>query len=1228
MATYLQGVTDYIPDYQPFQPDFNFYANVLQTKQNQYDKNYQKINNLYADLYNAPVTHELNKEKKDKILKNIDDNLKKVANLDLSLEQNVNQATQVFRPFYEDKYLMKDMAWTKNAYNVLNRAQSLQSSTDEKMYNQFWPTGVKAINYRIQDFADATLDETMKMANVKYVPYENSIKTYIDMASKLKIQAKTKYNVDKNGRKNPYGDITITQKNGSILIPSLQEMFKAEYSKNPRLQAVYNEWAYVDRKDAIQQSLDKYNGDKIAAEKAYLQQKYDYITDLIDKQNQVAAENLKVTKGKADAVEREMQQGNVNPKQKAYIDALAGGATVQEAILMSTRKLNAKVNDGNRTVVTEGNSGGLNLENMDLARMKVDAAVASLHATKDINAAAKAYSINNYEYEEGLSKLGLERIKSAYRKNELEYKTQLEASAKAQQEYQKHLLKTKRAIWKPIDPNNPLKGGYIAMDETYDKTFRESSSDPGSTTEKPVNIAELNKEELQNAEGEYTDSYIDNVMMSIKELMDMGDQIKGDEWVRLMGEDHATTKDSYYRKLLNETSRGTLADNYERVYQDESGQWIGVNSDGSEVYFRTDPNKMSKGVGIQDGGFTDWLLGEDEDRFKLMRDPSTKGAEAEVKAKEKFEKLYELWSTNKTEGRKRFKYNTHLTDGFKSWLSENPGHEIEKQWSTNPMLQEAMYKDEQFHQIQHANEKIYERNSNKLVEGLEIALRKNFSSVLSDEQIKEIATSYKEQYFDAPANTYTQTKSEEVPEYFTIDGVNYAGPDVQEYIESNILPDLIAKSQRQSVGKIKKGTEWNETDGLNDAQWAELNTFIDSDPEIQQLEESYGLVSEPDLITTSDYWDLPRGEGMSDLADKRDKLAKEWRNMNNAASGGSPKEVAKFAESVEDVLSKAYSGIVYDPNSETGLLSMISGLEAGVGGKASLAADKEYRYVNLQDPASEGFRQLGEIVNDLYRINFNQVGNYKVSTTGLRKTDADKSGKQKHDINPDLAAKLVENFYQTSLNEDIDPIKISNSRIAMEDRNTDAVTIFLPRKYLEDNIKLVPYQGYEGELDDDIAVKKAIEDIMTNGLTFIAPDSNWQNSFVTTNKMTPLEMTLNALGSIEYNHPYNSGKYAIRKVSNVPGATHMGTWSLKGASLDANGKPVLVETSKSLVHGINRTGSTIEDIQNLMFQNIAQVAEGNQKLYEKFFKENNEEGMKFMQDNFGFTPMNVGFVYK
>ena len=60
MATYLQGVTDYIPEFQPFQPDLNFYANLLQTKQTQYDTNWNQLNNLYGQLYGADLTHDLN----------------------------------------------------------------------------------------------------------------------------------------------------------------------------------------------------------------------------------------------------------------------------------------------------------------------------------------------------------------------------------------------------------------------------------------------------------------------------------------------------------------------------------------------------------------------------------------------------------------------------------------------------------------------------------------------------------------------------------------------------------------------------------------------------------------------------------------------------------------------------------------------------------------------------------------------------------------------------------------------------------------------------------------------------------------------------------------------------------------------------------------------------------------------------------------------------------------
>jgi hypothetical protein len=61
MATYLQGVQDYIPQFQPFQPDLNLYANVLQTKQTQYDTAWKSLNNVYGQYFYSDLTRDSNK---------------------------------------------------------------------------------------------------------------------------------------------------------------------------------------------------------------------------------------------------------------------------------------------------------------------------------------------------------------------------------------------------------------------------------------------------------------------------------------------------------------------------------------------------------------------------------------------------------------------------------------------------------------------------------------------------------------------------------------------------------------------------------------------------------------------------------------------------------------------------------------------------------------------------------------------------------------------------------------------------------------------------------------------------------------------------------------------------------------------------------------------------------------------------------------------------------------
>lgn len=1255
MATYLQGVTDYIPDYQPFQPDFNFYANVLQTKQNQYDSNYNELNNIYSDIINAPLTHNLNKEKKDVLLKDIDTNLKKVSGLDLSLEQNVSQATQVFRPFYEDKYLMKDMAYTRNANNVLSRANSLKNSTEENTYEQWWPTGIKAINYEVQDFADATLDETLGMSNVSYTPYMNSVKHYMDMATKLGVKAQTKYNVNRRGQKDPYGDITITQKNGQLILPTLNEMFVAEYTKNPRLQDVYRVQAYVERKDWINQHLSEYGDDKGASEKAYLQKQYDWLTTRVNKDNKVAAENLKVTKSKTDDVEQKASTGKGNPKQKAYLDALAQGATVQEAILMSTRKLNAKINDGNRTEVTEGQKGGLDLENIKLARMKVDAGMASMNAQKDIMLAAKSYSDIDALYEQDLSQVGLARFKSGLRKKESEYEATLKAKAKAHQAYMDWGVKIGKFQYKAFDSNNPMAGGALVNNDDYDKTFQRTSTDPGSTTDKPVDLANLNAEMAKNAQGEYQDPFLDAVMTSIYDLVSTN-QISNKELNKILmtqvksgGTAASQLAYALGQKIDPNSDAGRKISKmsaeeyyrstgeYKSVTRDSSGNIIGTDAEGNEKYLNPDFSAALMTADFIDLGNFQRSSGMKNIGMDDLFQPKTTDDE-DSQAVSEFTSMYNIWKTNKTKGRDLIR-NTFVYDGWNDWLKTNSGSDMTAQWySENPKLKESLFKYEEFHQFEHANEKIHASNSKKITDGLELALAKKYSDVFDEKDIKKIAEYYKDQYFDGTLNTRGVKENETVMrggrevegvrDIITIDGKQYAGPDLDNFLNKEILPDVLRKNKAQvkkPAGKIKKGTDWNETKGLSGAQWNELNTYISNDATMQSLEKEYGLRDQPNLISTSQYWDIPRASGLREVSEHRDDLAKQWRTNNNAVSGNDKKDMQNLNNAIANILEGAYKGIVMDPSSETGLMTMINGIQSDRFGRASLASNFEDRYVNMQDHQSQGFRDFASMIEDINRINFNQSGNYRVSINGLKKIEAEENGSFKHDLKPQLAARLVETLFQENIRagEKGETIKLSNSLIAMEDRNTNAITIYPSRKFLEDNVKSVPYAGYEGEATDKNSITLAINDIMQNGLTFIAPKNEWSNSFLTTNKESPLEMALNALGTIDYKDPYNAGTYQIRKIDGVPGVTHQGNFTLKGLNPDGSFK----EITKPMSYGTNRGGSTLETIQKHYYNTIMQASMQNLAIYRQILEKGDQQAIQKAEAAFNFTPYNAGFNY-
>jgi hypothetical protein len=385
MATYLQGVTDYIPEFQPFQPDLNFYANVLQTKQSQYDSNWKSLNKMYGQYFYADLTRDGNIKKKDELLKNMEFNLKRVSQLDLSLEQNVNQATQVFKPFYEDKNLMKDMAWTKTYNAQVGRAEALQGSADAERRKQFWDTGLREMQYKRDEFKKADDGTAMGFQNVAYTPYVNSIELAQKIAKDAGLSIES---VDFS----PDEKWIITQKNGEKLREPLSKLFEARLGSDPQVQAVYKTQAYVNRKDYAASNAAQFNGDQNAAEMKYLEDSFNILKDQ-NAQRYKAVQNRSTSYAdKIKEIEKSIADKKAAPSAEKLLNEYKQAKEINDKILERVEKQNNEFSQTSSSTPSTS-TGFINpYGDVNSLRWKVDAGMASMLMSKDLNEAAEIFA--------------------------------------------------------------------------------------------------------------------------------------------------------------------------------------------------------------------------------------------------------------------------------------------------------------------------------------------------------------------------------------------------------------------------------------------------------------------------------------------------------------------------------------------------------------------------------------------------------------------------------------------------------------------------------------------------------------------------------------------------------------------------------------------------------------------------------------------------------------------
>jgi len=454
MGTYLQGVQSIIPSLQPADNGLNVVANLLQLKQSQYDSNYKSLNKLYGQYYYADLTRKDNIEKRDNTVKQIDFDLKRIAGLDLSLEQNVTQAMQVFKPFYEDTALMKDMAWTKNFSMQLGEAEGLNKSMDLERKKLYWPEGVQALQFKRKEFMDASADEAMSFENPVYTPYVNV------QAKSMEIFKDSGISMEKT---TPNGGYLVKQKNGEILMEPLNNLLQAQLSADPAVKAVYDTKAYVNRKQWAAAHAQEFGGEK-QAEMKYLENGFNDLKKDAETNHANFQERSKVYDAKIADIERQLRDKGPNPLLEKSLREYKAGKESTDAILGNYAK---QVEFFNGAYSSSGNtSTGFKNPYSDINSLRhvVDSSMSDSFFTSDIHKAAESLVDRDMQLEYKADPFALiarrhsarmEEIKQQAYYDKYDYDGQLKPIKKKEEKKEENKTNNSNSTWS--NSNNNVK---------------------------------------------------------------------------------------------------------------------------------------------------------------------------------------------------------------------------------------------------------------------------------------------------------------------------------------------------------------------------------------------------------------------------------------------------------------------------------------------------------------------------------------------------------------------------------------------------------------------------------------------------------------------------------------------------------------------------------------------------------------------------------------------------
>lgn len=247
MATYVPGVPQYLPEFKPFTPDYKFLSNVLDTKTNRYNTNYKQINDLYSKVVYGDLSRKDTQDMRSHFTEQLGPQLQKAAGSDLSVMKNAEAAQAIFKPYFEEDIIVRDLVATRKYKEDMGYAKMLQDSPSEEQRDLYWGVGVQKMNYEMEDFINASEQEALTMRLPSYVPnanlYERGLEYLKGQNYDVSVDQITK-------------DWIITRKNGDLITKQALEDMKAAFQDDPLVVNAYRARSFVDSRVFAEEAVN------------------------------------------------------------------------------------------------------------------------------------------------------------------------------------------------------------------------------------------------------------------------------------------------------------------------------------------------------------------------------------------------------------------------------------------------------------------------------------------------------------------------------------------------------------------------------------------------------------------------------------------------------------------------------------------------------------------------------------------------------------------------------------------------------------------------------------------------------------------------------------------------------------------------------------------------------------------------------------------------------------